>query len=198
MNFDAWKEIKKLIPYTKEKRKVIYKPMMEEESIEHVETNIESSNPPTNSNTQQLSGDPIAAELPSTLKEPSIKDDSIGKLQLSSSINENYILSVLNDLPEQWIGKEMNLHAIATKKDTIWIINRVLQDVERGLINAQFKVEEFNHLCDITFTLKIATGLASFPSAVTAINPVFSFILSDIKSETISRTKRKFSTGSYH
>jgi hypothetical protein len=62
MNFDAWKEIKKLIPYTKEKRNVIYKPTMEEESIEHVETNLESSNPPTNSNTQQLSRDPIAAE----------------------------------------------------------------------------------------------------------------------------------------
>jgi hypothetical protein len=199
MNFDAWKEIKKLIPYTKEKRNVIYKPTMEEESIEHVETNLESSNPPTNSNTQQLSRDPIAAEQPSTLKElASIKDVSIGKHQLLSSINENYILSVLNDLPEQWIGKEMNLHAIATKKDVIWIINRVLQDVERGLINAQFRVEEYNHLCDITFTLKIATGLVGFPSAVTAINPVFSFILSDIKSETISRTKRKFSNGSYH
>jgi hypothetical protein len=169
---------------------------MEEESIEHVETNLESSNPPTKSDTQQLSRDPIAAEQPSTLKElASIKDDSIG---ISSSINENYILSVLNDLPEQWIGKEMNLHAIATKKDVIWIINRVLQDVVRGLINAQFRVEEYNHLCDITFTLKIATGLVGFPSAVTAINPVFSFILSDIKSETISRTKRKFSNGSDH
>ena len=88
----------------------------------------------------------------------------------------------------------MNLHAIATKQDAIWIINRVFQDVERGLINAQFRVEEFNHLCDIRFTLKIAPSLASFPSAVTAINPVFSFILTDIKSETISRTKRKFST----
>ena len=193
MNFDPWKEIKKLIPYTKEKRKILYTPMMEEE-LEHVE--IESSNHPTNSNTQQLSGDPVAAEQPSTLKElASIEDDSIGNL--SSSNNENYILSVLNDLPEQWIGKEMNLRAIATKKDAIWIINRVLQDVERGLINAQFKVEEFNHLCDITLTLKIATGLTSFPSAVTAFNPVFSFILSDIKSETISRTKRKFSTGSH-
>ena len=193
MNFDPWKEIKKLIHYTKEKRKILYTPMMEEE-LEHVE--IESSNHPTNSNTQQLSGDPVAAEQPLTLKElASIEDDCNGNL--SSSNNENYILSVLNDLPEQWIGKEMNLHAIATKKDAIWIINRVLQDVERGLINAQFKVEEFNHLCDIILTLKIATGLTSFPSAVTAFNPVFSFILSDIKSETISRTKRKFSTGSH-
>ena len=107
----------------------------------------------------------------------------------------NYVLSVLNELPEQWIGKEVNLHVIAKKKDAIWIINRVLQDVERGLINAQFKVEEFNHLCDIILTLKIATGLASFPSVITAIKPVFSFFLTDIKSETISRTKSKYSTG---
>jgi len=110
--------------------------------------------------------------------------------------NEDYILSVLNNLPEQWIGKEMNLHAIANKKDTIWIVDRVLQDVERGLINAQFKVEQFNHLCDITVTLKIAPGLASFPSAVTAINPIFTFILTDIKSETTSRRKRQFSSPS--
>jgi DNA-binding HxlR family transcriptional regulator len=77
----------------------------------------------------------------------------------------------------------MNLRVIANKKDAIWIVNRILQDVQRGLINAQFRVEQFNHLCDITFTLRIALGLASFPSAVTAINPVFSFILTDIKSE---------------
>ena len=109
--------------------------------------------------------------------------------------NENYVLNVLNELPEQWIGKEMNLHIIAKKKDAIWIINRILQDVERGLINAQFRVKEVNHICDITLTLKIAPGLASFPSAVTAINPVFSFLLTDIKSETISRTKSKYSTG---
>ena len=93
MNFDAWKEIKKLIPHTKEKQKVIYKPMTEEESIEHVETNLESSNHPTNSTTQQLSRNPITPEQPSSPKElASIKDDSIGKHQLSSSINENYIL----------------------------------------------------------------------------------------------------------
>jgi hypothetical protein len=85
----------------------------------------------------------------------------------------------------------MDLHVIADRKDAIWIINRIFQDIERGLLNAQFRVEEFNHLCDLTFTLKIAPGLASFPSAVTAINPVFSFILTDIKSEIISRTKKK-------
>jgi hypothetical protein len=105
--------------------------------------------------------------------------------------NDNYVLKVLNELPEQWIGKEMNLHVIADRKDAIWIINRIFQDVVRGLLNAQFRVKELNHMCDLTFTLKIAPGLASFASAVTAINPVFSFILKDIKSETISRTRKK-------
>jgi len=200
MNFDGWKGIKKLIHYTKEKRTVIYKPKMEEKPIEEKHAdNLESSNPTTDSNRQQLSKDLITTEQP--LKEIApIKDDPINKDQQSSSNisaqmnNENYVLNVLNELPEQWIGKEMNLHVIAKKKDAIWIINRVLQDVGRGLINAQFRVEEVNHLCDITFTLKIATGLASFPSAVTAINPVFSFLLTDIKSETISRTKSRYST----
>jgi hypothetical protein len=193
MNFDGWKGIKKLIHYTKEKRTVIYKPKMEKPIEEKHADNLESSSPTTDSNGQQLSKDLMTAEQP--LKEIAlIKDDPINKHQQSSSNisaqmnNKNY-LSVLNELPEQWIGKEMNLHVIAKKKDAIWIINRILQDVERGLINAQFRVEEVNHLCDITFTLKIATGLASFPAAVTAINPVFSFLLTDIKSETISRTE---------
>jgi hypothetical protein len=198
MNFDGWKGRKKLIHYTKEKRTVIYKPEVEEKSIEgkYVE-GLESSSPPTNSNMEQISEDLRPTEH-STLKEvASIKDDSINKHQLSSSNistqmnNDNYVLNVLNELPEQWIGKEMDLHVIADRKDAIWIINRIFQDIERGLLNAQFRVEEFNHLCDLTFTLKIAPGLASFPSAVTAINPVFSFILTDIKSEIISRTKKK-------
>ena len=199
MNFVGWKGIKKLIHHSEEKRTVIYKPEMEEKSTggKHVEE-LESSSPPSNSNIEQISEDLRPTEQPSTLNYvTSIKDDSINKHQLSSSNistqmnNDNYVLNVLNELPEQWIGKEMNLHVIADRKDVVWIINRIFQDVERGLLNAQFKVEEFNHLCDLTFTLKIAPGLASFPSAVTAINPVFSFMLTEIKSEIISRTKKK-------
>jgi len=87
----------------------------------------------------------------------------------------------------------MKLHVIADRRVATWITKRIFQDVERGLINAQFTVEESNHLCDIRLVLKIATGLANFPTAVTAINPVFSFILTEIKSETISRIKRKIS-----
>ncbi len=58
MNFDGWKGIKKLIHYSKEKRTVIYKPEMEEKSIEgkYVEE-LESSSPPTNSNMEQISED---------------------------------------------------------------------------------------------------------------------------------------------
>ena len=201
MNFGGWKGIKKLIHYSKEKQTVIYNPKIGEMSVEEKHAdNFESSNPPTSYNTQQLSKGLTRTEEPSTLKEVApIKDDPVNNHQQSSSNisgqmnSENYIFNLLNELPEQWIGKEMNLHAIAKKKDAIWIINRVLQDVERGLINAQFRVEEFNHLCDLILTLKIAPGLASFPSAVTAINPVFSFLLTDIKSETISRTKSESS-----
>jgi hypothetical protein len=152
MNFHGWKGIKKLIHYTKEKRTVIHKPEMEEESTEgkYVEE-LESSSPPANSNMEQIPEDLRPTEQPSTLKEvASIKDYSIDKHQLSSSNistqmnNDNHILNVLNELPEQWIGKEMNLHVIADRKDATWIINRILQDVERGLINAQFRVVEFN------------------------------------------------------
>jgi hypothetical protein len=136
MNFDGWKGIKKLMHYTKEKGTVIHKPEMEEKSTEgkYVEE-LESSSPPANSNMEQIPEDLRPTEQPSTLKEvASIKEDSINKNQLSSSNistqvnNDNYVL--LNELPEQWIGKEMNLHVITDRKDAIWIINRIFQDVE--------------------------------------------------------------------
>ena len=128
MNFDSWKGIKKLIHYTKEKRTIIYKPKMEEKPIEEKHAdNLESTSPTTDSNRQQLSKDLITTEQP--LKEiASIKDDPINKHQQSSSNisaemnNENYVLSVLNELPEQWIRKEMNLHVIAKKKDASEIL----------------------------------------------------------------------------
>ena len=85
----------------------------------------------------------------------------------------------------------MNLHAIATKQDAIWIINRVFQDVERGLINAQFRVEEFNHLCDIRFTLKIAPSLASFPSAVTDYQSSLFFYSDRYKTVNYFKNKEK-------
>ena len=88
----------------------------------------------------------------------------------------------------------MKLHVIADRKDAAWITKRVFRDVERGLITAQFTVKESNHKCDITIILKITDGLASFPSAVTAINPILTLILtdvSDIKSEAICRRNKK-------
>ena len=125
MNFDGWKGIKKLMHYTKEKRTVIHKPEMEEKSTEgKYVKELESCSPSTNSHIEQISEEIRPTEQPSTLKEvASIKDDSININQLSSSNistqmnNANYILNVLNELPEQWIGKEMNLHVITDRKD---------------------------------------------------------------------------------
>ncbi len=131
----------------------------------------------------------LASEEPKVINDAK---DRVGNTIIPTQMNnKDYVLNVLNDLPEQWIGKEMNLHLIADKKDASWVVNRIFQDVERGLINARFSVEESNHLCDIRLVLKIVPGLASFPSAVAAINPVFSFILTDIKSEIVSRRKKK-------
>ena len=107
--------------------------------------------------------------------------------------NADYVLNTLYDLPEHWIGKEMKLRIIATRRDATWITKRVLEDVERGLINAEFAVKgSDNNLCDVSFVLKISKGLSELPAAVTAINPVLSFLLSDIKSEAILRRKKLF------
>ncbi len=59
MNFDGWKGIKKLIHYSKEKRTVIHKPEMEEKSTEEKYEELESSSPSANSNTEQISEDPL-------------------------------------------------------------------------------------------------------------------------------------------
>ena len=79
------------------------------------------------------------------------------------------------------------MQIIADIMDAAWIARRVLEDVERGLINAQFTVKESDHLCDMTFVLRISEGLAGFRTAVTAIIPVLSFPLTDIKSKAIFR-----------
>ena len=107
--------------------------------------------------------------------------------------NADHVLNTLYDLPEHWIGKEMKLRIIANRRDATWITKRVLEDVERGLINAEFEVKgSDNNLCDVSFILKISKGLSELPAAVTAINPVLSFLLSDIKSEAILRRKKLF------
>ncbi|MFZ0513066.1 MAG: hypothetical protein WAM14_15765 [Candidatus Nitrosopolaris sp.] len=194
MNLKIWfqKKIKKQLTSAKVKKIATPKAKRDDESKEesHLESNLQSS--------EQLVAEEQAATPKKT--EP-IQDIPVEENQIPSAttsrhdnINDNiddYILNVLHDLPEQWVGKEMKLHVIADRRDATWITKRVFQDVERGLITARFTVKESNHMCDITFILKIADGLASFPSAITAINPVFSYILTDIKSESISRRKRK-------
>jgi hypothetical protein len=64
----------------------------------------------------------------------------------------DHVLNTLHDLSEHWIGKEMKLHIIANRRDATWITKRVLEDVERGLINAEFEVKgSDNNLCDVSF-----------------------------------------------
>jgi hypothetical protein len=147
---------------------------------------------------QQLAQQPSSSSAATTTTANQVPSSSKSAMTTAYHDNDNennyyndYILNVLHDMPEQWIGKEMKLHVIADRRDASWVTRRIFEDVERGLINAQFTVKESNHLCDITFVLKIADGLASFPSAVTAINPVFTFILTDIKSRVIFRRKRR-------
>jgi hypothetical protein len=107
--------------------------------------------------------------------------------------NADHVLNTLYDLPEHWIGKEMKLRIIANRRDVTWVTKRVLEDVERGLITAEFAVKgSDNYLCDVSFVLKISKGLSELPAAVTAINPVLSFLLSDIKSEAVLRRKKLF------
>src|ERR1700757_3961831 len=205
MNFRVWKKIKKQLSFTKEKEEATLRPKRDDESKEerHSESNVQ---PYKDIQEQSLSNQLPAKEgeeeaATSNEMEP-IQDTRmpVEENQLTSAMttttssqdyDQDYILKVLHQLPEQWIRKEMKLHVIADKKDATWITKRVFQDVERGLITAQFTVKESNHKCDITFILKSADGLASFPSAVTAINPVLSFILTDIKSQVISRRKTK-------
>ena len=127
---------------------------------------------------------PLTRELPSENKEPVAMPSQI-------SDGDDYVTSLLTRLPELWAGKEMKLHVIADFRDSTWIIKKILQQVESGLINADIKVKEFTHLCDITFTLRVSEGLSGFPAAITAINPTLSHLLTTIKVEAIIRRKRR-------
>jgi hypothetical protein len=199
MDFKVWKKIKKRFSNANKRHLPMIRPAEEENSYgkKQIASDVQMSSSSTKSQTQQqpFSNDLVGEER-ATPEKPELIKDVGDENHLENTIitnqmsNEDYVLNVLNDLPEQWIGKEMNLRLIADKKDATWVVNRILQDVEKGLINAQFSVEESNHLCDIRLILKVAPGLASFPSAVTAINPVFSFILTNIKSEVVSRRKK--------
>ena len=128
-----------------------------------------------------------------------VLDMQLRQPQDQQGYNADHVLSTLYDLPEHWIGKEMKLRIIANRRDATWITKRVLEDVERGLINAEFAVKgSDNNLCDVSFVLKISKGLSELPAAVTAINPVLSFLLSDIKSESILRRKKLFNPHGNH
>lgn len=212
MNFRVWKKIKKQLPFTKEKEEeATFRPKRDDKSKEerHSESTVQSS--------KDIQHQSLSNQLPAAEEEEEeaassngiepiqdtripVQENQLTSATTTTSSSQDYdqdhILNVLHQLPEQWIRKEMKLHIIADKKDATWITKRVFQDVERGLITAQFTVKESNHKCDITVILKIADGLASFPSAVTAVNPILSFILTDIKSEAISRRKRKIKDGS--
>lgn len=108
-----------------------------------------------------------------------------------SDTDDDYVTNLLKNLPELWTGKEMKLHIIADFRDATWITKRVLQQVESGLINADIKVKEFTHLCDMTLILRVTEGLSRFPAAITAINPTLSYLLTTIKFEAIIRRKRR-------
>lgn len=193
-----WNKIKKKFSKANEKRLAVIRPTEGEKfSVENqIASDVRLSNNSAKPHVQEKPLSDNLLEERVTSEEPKVINDAkvenrIGNTTVPTQMNnKDYVLNVLNDLPEQWIGKEMNLHLIADKKDATWVVNRIFQDVERGLINARFSVEESNHLCDIRLVLKVVPGLASFPSAVAAINPVFSFILADIKSEVVSRRKK--------
>jgi hypothetical protein len=190
MDFKRWfqKKMKQQLPSSSSK----------EEEITKIRSNIDS----VENESKEVDIQPIEQQLSSS-SSTSKQTTSSSKSIISHDDNEkkniynDYILDVLRDLPEQWVGKEMKLRVIADREDSTWITRRILEDIERGLVSAQFMIKESNHLCDITIILKISDGLANFPAAVTAINPVFSFILTDIKSETIFRRKRRIKNGSY-
>ena len=191
MDFKRWfqKKMKQQLPSSSSKEEEITKIRSKIDSVEN-----ESKEVDTQSIEQQLSSSSSASKQTTSSSKSIISYDDNEK----KNIYKDYILDVLRDLPEQWVGKEMKLRVIADREDSTWITRRILEDVERGLVSAQFMIKESNHLCDITIILKISDGLANFPAAVTAINPVFSFILTDIKSEAIFRRKRRIKNGSYY
>jgi hypothetical protein len=150
---------------------------MEDDKLEYIPTDINYKDRGFDDNIRD------SKELLSESKE------SVSPLYVSN--DDDYVTNLLTSLPELWTGKEMKLHVIADFRDATWIMKKILQQVESGLINADIKVKEFTHLCDMTFILRVSEGLSGFPAAITAINPTLSYLLTTIKSEAIVRRKRR-------
>jgi Bacterial Ig-like domain len=107
---------------------------------------------------------------------------------LDKGSSKDYILKHLESLPDKWdLSKNTEtLHIIAEKGDAIWVTNRVFEDIDRELIETEFRVKKSEHSYDIIMTIDILK-----PYLLAAVGPILTLLLKDIKEGLIRRRKKK-------
>jgi hypothetical protein len=133
-------------------------------------------------------------------KEGSQASDEKDSSSLAGSNQEDkqkdFVLEVLRRLPEKWDRSKnaMELRIIADSQDTSWVAMRVFQDVERGLIRANFIVKRSKYSsCEMVINIESIANIVADNtySAAGVVITALNVLLRDIKFGTILRRNKK-------
>jgi hypothetical protein len=105
-------------------------------------------------------------------------------------------LEVLRRLPEKWDRSKnaTELRIIADSQDTAWVAKRIFQDVERGLIKANFMIKRSKYSsCEMVINIESIANIVAGNtySAAGVIITALNILLRDIKFGTILRRNKK-------
>jgi hypothetical protein len=127
------------------------------------------------------------------------KDRSSSSLTGSNQEDKqkDFVFEVLRRLPEKWDRSKnaMELRMVADSQDAAWVAKRIFQDVDRGLIKANFMVKRSKYSsCEMVINIESIANIVgdNTYSAAGVIVTALNVLLRDIKFGTIlSRNKKK-------
>ena len=108
---------------------------------------------------------------------------------------KDIVLEVLRRLPERWDRSKnaMELLMIADSQDAAWVAKRIFQDIDRGLIKANFMVKRSKYSsCEMIINIESIANVANNTySTAGVIITALNVLLRDIKFGTILRRNKK-------
>jgi hypothetical protein len=108
---------------------------------------------------------------------------------------KDIVLEVLRRLPERWDRSKnaMELLMIADSQDAAWVAKRIFQDIDRGLIKANFMVKRSKYSsCEMIVNIESIANVANNTySTAGVIITALKVLLRDIKFGTILRRSKK-------
>jgi len=108
---------------------------------------------------------------------------------------KDIVLEVLRRLPERWDRSKnaMELLMIADSQDAAWVAKRIFQDIDRGLIKANFMVKRSKYSsCEMIINIESIANVANNTySTAGVIITALNVLLRDIKFGSILRRNKK-------